>query len=107
MNYPIPPGSGNMSLALWHLHFTLVVDDFGIKYVGDEHTHPLCDALKKDYMIEEDWRGGVTLLDQLKLELQQTNFGHFHANICPQATCYIQSPYSVPTATLPIQSAPH
>eukprot|EP00957_Ditylum_brightwellii_P165326 12587970-Ditylum_brightwellii.AAC.1 len=35
--------------------FTLVVDDFGIKFVGDEHIHHLIKVLKQYYTIEIDW----------------------------------------------------
>ena len=47
------------------VQFTLVVDDFGVKYVGKEHADHLIRALKQDYTIEEDWEGklycGITL----------------------------------------------
>ncbi len=33
---------------------TLVVDDFGIKYVGKEHAKHLLDILKKYYKVEID-----------------------------------------------------
>jgi hypothetical protein len=39
--------------------FTLVVDDFGIKYVGDEHARHLIDTLSKYYTVETDWSGGL------------------------------------------------
>jgi hypothetical protein len=39
--------------------FTLVVDDFGIKYVGDEHAKHLIDTLEKYYTVETDWTGGL------------------------------------------------
>ncbi len=39
------------------ISFTLVVDDFGVKYVGKEHTMHLINALKQDYEISEDWEG--------------------------------------------------
>ena len=53
----------------WHkirpVWFTLVVDDFGIKYVGKEHAQHLLNVLKEFYKIEEDWTGslyyGITL----------------------------------------------
>ena len=34
--------------------FSLVVDDFGVKYVGEAHANHLIQALKKDYNISED-----------------------------------------------------
>jgi hypothetical protein len=38
--------------------FALVVDDFGIQYVGKEHAHHLIAALKQDYeAVTTDWEG--------------------------------------------------
>ena len=37
--------------------FTLVVDDFGVKYVGKEHARQLISVLKEHYEISEDWEG--------------------------------------------------
>ena len=39
------------------ISFSLVVDDFGVKYVGKEHADHLCKVLREDYEIEEDWEG--------------------------------------------------
>ena len=36
----------------------LVVDDFGVKYVGKENVH-LLKTLKKDYNLDEDWEGSL------------------------------------------------
>ena len=36
--------------------FSLIVDDFGVKYIGEEHAQHLIDALG-DYEIEIDWKG--------------------------------------------------
>ena len=38
--------------------FTLVVDDFGIKYVGKEHIDHLLNAIKTDYTVDVDMTGG-------------------------------------------------
>jgi hypothetical protein len=47
------------------IQFTLVVDDFGIKYVGKQHADHLLNALKEHYTIDIDWEGklycGITL----------------------------------------------
>eukprot|EP00804_Cyclotella_cryptica_P004967 CCRYP_014094-RA/>CCRYP_014094-RA protein AED:0.12 eAED:0.01 QI:0/0/0/1/1/1/2/0/1245 len=47
------------------ISFTLVVDDFGVKYEGQEHAQHLIDTLKKYYKLAEDWKGdlycGITL----------------------------------------------
>ena len=39
------------------ISFTLVVDDFGIKYMGKEHADHLLSALTDHYKIENNWEG--------------------------------------------------
>ena len=45
--------------------FSLVVDDFGVKYVRKQHADHLCDSIREHYSITEDWAGelycGITL----------------------------------------------
>ena len=45
--------------------FTLVVDDFGVKFVGKEHAQHLYDTLDRWYDVTTDWSGskyvGITL----------------------------------------------
>jgi hypothetical protein len=47
------------------ISFSLVVDDFGVKYVGREHAEHLMTCIKKKYSISSDWNGtaycGLTL----------------------------------------------
>ena len=48
------------------IQFTLVVDNFGVKYIGDKHAHHLQKVLEQHYEIKCDWSGqryiGITLL---------------------------------------------
>ncbi len=48
------------------ISFTLVVDNFGVKYVGKEHIQHLITCLKEKYELTEDWTGnlycGINLL---------------------------------------------
>ena len=41
------------------VQFTLVVDDFGVKYTGKENIQHLINALKETYEISEDWDGAL------------------------------------------------
>ena len=41
------------------ISFTLVVDDFGVKYVGKQHAIHLTNALKTTYQISEDLDGSL------------------------------------------------
>jgi hypothetical protein len=47
------------------ISFSLVVDDFGVKYVGREHAEHLMTCIRKHYNISSDWNGtaycGLTL----------------------------------------------
>jgi hypothetical protein len=47
------------------ISFTLVEDDFGVKYIGAEHVQHLLQVLRQHYDIEDDWNGtrylGITL----------------------------------------------
>jgi hypothetical protein len=47
------------------LLFSLLVDDFGVKYVGREHAEHLMECIKKNNNIYSDWKGsaycGLTL----------------------------------------------
>ena len=39
------------------ISFSLVVDDFGVKYVGKEHAQHLLDTVRKYYKCSCDWAG--------------------------------------------------
>jgi hypothetical protein len=41
------------------ISFSLVVYDFGVKYVGREHAEHLMACIKKHYNISSDWNGGA------------------------------------------------
>ena len=47
------------------MQFTLVVDDFGVKYVGEEHAQHLKNTLEENYTVTTEWEGtryiGITL----------------------------------------------
>jgi hypothetical protein len=41
------------------ISFSLVVDYFGVKYVGREHAEHLMACIRKNYNISSDWNGGA------------------------------------------------
>ena len=41
------------------IYFSLVVDDFGVKYIDKADSDHLIVALKKQYEISKDWTGGL------------------------------------------------
>ena len=51
---------------MWHyehlpISFTLVVDDLGVKYVGQNAANHLIDTLRQQYEISQDWTGNFYL----------------------------------------------
>jgi hypothetical protein len=52
---------------VWHpVTFTLVVDDFGVKFVGKHHTQHLQKTLEEHYDITMDWAGEKYVIITLK-----------------------------------------
>ena len=69
--------------------FTLVVDDFGVKYEGREHVEHLLAALENDCTIENDWEGklycGIELNWNYEDGWVDTEMSTYVSN---QLTCY-------------------
>ena len=63
--YKVPHTPGLFTHKTRPIWFTLVVDDFGIKYTGKEHADHLLKVLRGHYSVEVDWNGalycGITL----------------------------------------------
>ena len=61
--------------------FTLVVDDFGIKFVGDKHVNHLKKTPEKHYKITVDWKGskyvGISLNWDYKTRVLHTSVPGF------------------------------
>ena len=57
--YELPHTPGLWTHRWRPIAFTLIVDDFGVKYTGREHAEHLIAALKEDYTVSEDWEGKI------------------------------------------------
>ncbi len=55
--YPNTPGLWKHSNC--PILFTLVVDNFGVKYVGEEHINHLIKCIKSKYKLTKDWVGDL------------------------------------------------
>jgi hypothetical protein len=55
--YEVPHTPGLWKHISRPIQFTLVVDNFGIKYVGRKHIEHLLRAIKTHYKVSEDWEG--------------------------------------------------
>jgi hypothetical protein len=56
-NHPIKHTHGLWCHKTRPITFTLVVDDFGVKYIGKKHDNHLLNALKQHYEVTADWEG--------------------------------------------------
>jgi hypothetical protein len=59
--------------------FSLIVDDFAVKYMGKQHADHLRDALLQSYELTTDWEGKSILRHVLKMGLQKQNMQYLHA----------------------------
>jgi hypothetical protein len=84
------------------IQFTLVVDDFGVKYTGTEHAQHLIDTLQALYTITIDWDGTRYLGLTLAWDYAQRTLDMSMPDYIDQAlTRFQQSPPLTP------QHAPH
>ena len=70
------------------INFTLVVDDFGVKYSGKEHALQLKSELEKKYNVTTDWEGKFYIQITLKWDyekgtVQLSMVGYVNAAIHP------------------------
>ena len=68
--YELPHTPGFFKHISHPVQFTLVLDDFCIKYTGKEHINHLLNALKQHYEISEDWEGKLYYGITLKLDYE-------------------------------------
>jgi hypothetical protein len=98
------------------ISFTLVVDNFGVKYINKTDVNHLIQILKQDYKIEEDWEGtwylGITLdWDYKKREVHLSMPGYVEqalaqfGHLIPKILQHQPHKHTVPTYGATIQYA--
>jgi hypothetical protein len=110
------------TLGLWRhvtrpIQFTLVVDDFGVQYVGKEHAQHLIDTLETDYTVSKYWTGviycGITLrwdYENKHVDMSMPGYIkdalHKFQHIMPKRPQYAPHNWTVPAYAQRIQYAP-
>jgi hypothetical protein len=64
------------------ISFTLVLDDFTVKYVGKRHAEHLRNALLRTYELTTDWTATVYSGMTLKWDYKNRTCDAFHARLC-------------------------
>ena len=82
--------------------FSLVVDDFGVKYTGAEHAEHLIKALQSHYQLSVDWTGGMFCGITLKWDYEKRTVDLSMLGYIQKALLKFQHP----TPTVPVD-APH
>ena len=44
------------------------MDDFGVKYIGEDNSRHIINSLKEEFTISEDWKGGLYCWINLKCD---------------------------------------
>jgi hypothetical protein len=76
--HPCENTHGLFTHATRPIAFSLVVDDFGVKYIGKENTNHLYNTLKAKYTVTANWAGDLFL--GMKLDLDW-NYEKGHGNL--------------------------
>ena len=90
------------------IQFTLVVDDFGVKYIGDEHPQHLLQALLDHYQVTTDWTGsryiGITLdWDYAKHQVHLSMSGYIDNALQQFQHAKLQVPQQATFPSVPIK----
>ena len=72
------------------ISFTLVVDDFRVKYVGEEHAEHLMSVLRKSYDVTHEWKGKIHR-HRAPLGLPTKTSPPLFAGLCQQGIDIVQS----------------
>jgi Reverse transcriptase (RNA-dependent DNA polymerase) len=59
--HPCPNTHGLFTHETRPIAFSLIVDDFGVKYVGKQHAEHLFAALQEEYSVTANWKGDTFL----------------------------------------------
>jgi hypothetical protein len=84
--YPACHTPGLWLHSTWLISFSLVVDNFAVKYVGKQHAYHLRNALLKTYELTTDWAGTVYSVMTLKWDYRKTEHVLFPCLVTSQ-TC--------------------
>ena len=96
--YPCQFTSGLWKHAWRPVTFTLVVDNFGIKFVDKHHTQHLHKTLKKHYGTTSDWTGKNMYAYYWSVTLKK-NSGYKRPRLCQEQTPQIPTPNTSQTTT--------
>ena len=95
--YELPHTPGLWKHISRPIAFSLVVDDFGVKYVGEQHARHLVESIKKEYTVNVDWAG--ELYCGIKLAILLTSpCPHISAN----SSCAMPTPHPKESSTPPL-----
>ena len=89
------------------IQFTLVVDDFGVKYEGEEHALHLKKTLEEQYEVTTDWAGkqyiGITLNWDYKKRQVHLSMPNYVQKALKQFQHVLRKRQQAPYPSIPIQ----
>ena len=86
--------------------FALVVDDFGVKFIGDMHANHLISTLKKDYGVTIDWKGDLFVGIKLKWDYEKRTLDTHVPGFTKRALHKYQHPTPKKPQHAPAKAAP-
>jgi hypothetical protein len=97
-NARIPLACGNIPHS--PTTFTLIIDYFGVKYVGKEHADHLIQCIEKDHELTKDWTGNLYCGIQLDWDYNSQTLDISIPGYIKKVLQKIQTLLTIKTATL-------
>jgi hypothetical protein len=80
--YPVRHTPGLWLHKTRPIDFSFIVEDFAVKYAGNQHTDHLRNALLQSYELTTDWEAKLYSGMSLKWDYKKQDMCHFHAWLC-------------------------
>jgi hypothetical protein len=82
--YPARHAPGRWLHKTRNMAFSLIVDDFTVKYAGKQHTEHIRNTLLRSYELTTYWERKVCCGKTFQWDYKKQDMGHFHAWLCSQ-----------------------
>ena len=105
-HYEIPHIPGLCKHISRYVEFTLVVENFKVKYVGEKNIQHPIQTLKKDFITSEDSTRSFVLWNDVEVGLRKTNSGFLNTRIHQQGNREVQHEIPQRPQRLPYPVAP-
>ena len=104
--YEVSHTSGLWKHISQPIDFYLVMDDFGVKYIGEDNARHLIDSLKRRLHHFRRLDGRIILRNQTQMGLRQADIRYIHARVYSKKIAKVQTYAPPQTSICPLSYRP-